>query len=58
MSKAEELLNTLSTATVSTLLADSSTEPHIVIGEDRFITVPSELKRIAVQYDHDRDCYI
>ena len=53
MSKAEELLNTLSTATVSTLLADSSTEPHIVIGEDRFITVPSELKRIAVQYDHD-----
>ena len=53
MSKAEELLNTLSTTTVSTRLADSSTEPHIVIGDDRFITVPSELKRIAVQYDHD-----
>lgn len=53
MSKAEELLNTLSTATVSTLLADSSTEPHIVIGDDRFVTVPSELKRLAVQYDHD-----
>ena len=52
MSKAEELLNTLSTATVSTLLADSSTEPHIVIGDDRFVTVPSELKRLAVQYDH------
>ena len=53
MSKAEELLNTLSTTTVSTLLADSSTEPHIVIGDDRFVTVPSELKRLAVQYDHD-----
>lgn len=53
MSKAEELLNTLSTTTVSTLLADSPTEPHIVIGDDRFVTVPSELKRIAVQYDHD-----
>ena len=53
MSKAEELLNTLSTTTVSTRLADSSTEPHIVIGDDRFVTVPSELKRLAVQYDHD-----
>ena len=53
MSKAEELLNTLSTTTVSTLLADSPTEPHIVIGDDRFIKVPSELKRIAVQYDRD-----
>ena len=53
MSKAEELLNTLSTTAVSTLLADSPTEPHIVIGDDRFVTVPSELKRIAVQYDHD-----
>lgn len=28
-------------------------EPHIVIGEDRFITVPDELKRIAVQFDHN-----
>lgn len=28
-------------------------EPHIVVGEDRFIAVPDELKRIAVQYDHN-----
>lgn len=28
-------------------------EPHIVIGKDRFITIPDELKRIAVQYDHN-----
>lgn len=53
MSKAEELLTTLSTTTASTRLANSSTEPHIVIGDDRFVTVPSDLKRLAVQYDHD-----
>ena len=28
-------------------------EPHIVIGKDRFITVPDQLKRLAVQFDHD-----
>jgi hypothetical protein len=28
-------------------------EPHIVVGKDRFITVPEELKRLAVQYDHN-----
>lgn len=28
-------------------------EQHIVIGQDRFITVPEELKRLAVQYDHN-----
>lgn len=54
MSKAEELLNTLdSNGSVAVLSADASTEPHIVIGRDRFITVPDELKRIAVQYDHN-----
>lgn len=45
MSTAEELLNSLS--------ADSEGEGHIVIGNDRFITVPESLKRIAVQYDHN-----
>lgn len=49
MSGAEELLN----SGASTYLARPETEPHIVIGEDRFITVPAELKRIAVQFDHD-----
>ena len=28
-------------------------EPHIVIGSNRVITVPSSLKRIAVQHDHN-----
>ena len=32
MSKAEELLNTLSEDNVMALTAESSTEPHIVIG--------------------------
>ena len=49
MSGAEELLN----SGASTYLARPETEPHIVVGEDRFITVPPELKRIAVQFDHD-----
>lgn len=54
MSKAEDLLNSLdSENSVMTLSADASTEPHIVIGSDRTITVPDQLKRIAVQYDHD-----
>lgn len=29
------------------------TEEHIIIDKDRFITVPEELKRIAVQHDHN-----
>ena len=49
MSGAEELLN----GQVSTYSARPEAEPHIIIGEDRFIKVPSELKRIAVQYDHN-----
>lgn len=53
MSQAEELLNTLGADEIMPLLADSDTEPHIIIGEDRIIKVPDELKRIAVQYDHD-----
>ena len=28
-------------------------EEHIIIGRDRYITVPEGLKRIAVQYDHN-----
>lgn len=32
---------------------DPSTEPHIVIGDDRTVTVPSELTEIGVQYDHN-----
>ena len=53
MTKAEELLNTLSDDSAMTLTTDPSIEPHIVIGSDRCIAVPNQLKRIAVQYDHN-----
>lgn len=53
MSKADELLSSLSEDDISPQLANPETEPHIVIGEDRVISVPKELQRIAVQYDHD-----
>lgn len=53
MSKAEELLNSISSANNVVLLANVSDEPHIIIDNDRHITVPDELKRLAVQYDHN-----
>lgn len=53
MSKADELLNSLADTTPSLKLANQETEPHIVVGDDRVISVPKELQRIAVQYDHD-----
>lgn len=53
MSKADELLNSLSEDDISLQSVNPETEPHIVIGEDRVISVPEELRRIAVQYDHD-----
>lgn len=52
MSQAEDLLYSL-TRGVQTASVNPSTEGHIVIGDDRFITVPDELKRIAVQFDHN-----
>lgn len=51
MSQADELLGSVSEPVLT--LANTETEPHIVIGDDRVVTVPKELKRIAVQYDHD-----
>lgn len=53
MSKADELLNSLADTTPSLKLANPETEPHIVVGDDRIVSVPKELQRIAVQYDHD-----
>lgn len=53
MSSAEELLNTLTDDEIAAYSAGAVEEPHIIIGNDRFITVPESLKRIAVQYDHD-----
>ena len=57
MSRAEELLNTLTTESDTALenehITHNQAESHIVIDENRMITVPDELKRIAVQYDHN-----
>ena len=53
MSKAELLLNKLDASRIATRLANASEEPHLIIGDDRIINVPDELKRLAVQYDHD-----
>lgn len=53
MSKAEKLLDSLSDGEPVVHLADQLTEGHIVIDADRIITVPDELKRLAVQYDHN-----
>lgn len=53
MSQAEDLLNTLTTSADVTRLADASTEPHIIIDENRVVIVPDVLKRLAVQYDHN-----
>lgn len=53
MSQADALLNSLEEEGISLQLADATTEPHIVIGADRVISVPKELQRIAVQYDHN-----
>lgn len=53
MGSAEELLNSMAEDGISAYTATPETEPHIVIGPDRFITVPDELKRIAVQFDHN-----
>lgn len=49
MNTAEELLNSLAEEAE----AGTATEGHIVIGRDREVTVPDELRRIAVQYDHN-----
>ena len=47
MSKAEGLLESLSTDNSGIL------EPHIIIDKKRKVSVPDELKRIAVQHDHN-----
>lgn len=47
MSQADELLMSLEEDVIETASS------NIVIGMDRFITVPDSLKKIAVQYDHD-----
>lgn len=53
MSLGTELLDEISQNGVAVASVDPSTEEHIVINDNRFISVPSSLKRIAVQFDHD-----
>lgn len=53
MSNAEELLDSVYNTSVTATLSDSSVEGHIIIANDRRMTVPVELKRLAVQYDHN-----
>lgn len=49
-------------ATADELLRGSIAQPdpegHIVVGGDRFITVPSNLKRLGVQYDHNMETVV
>lgn len=53
MSQVEELFKNMTEEDIALYTAEPEIEPHIVVGKDRFITVPEELKRIAVQYDHN-----
>ena len=53
MSLADELLNNLTDEEIAVYTTEDAEQNHIVIGADRFITVPSELKRIAVQHDEN-----
>lgn len=53
MSQAEELLNTIEVDDIPTMSGPYETEPMIVIDENRVIHVPEELRRVAVQYDHN-----
>ncbi len=54
MSQAEELLNSVSANNeIAVQTADPQTEGHIIVDSNRFITVPDELKRIAVANDHN-----
>jgi hypothetical protein len=54
MSQAEELLNSVSANNeIAVQTANPETEGHIIVDSNRFITVPDELKRIAVANDHN-----
>lgn len=57
MSQAEALLNNLTDEQIATYTAAPGPEPHIVVGADRVIAVPEELRRLAVQHDHDIETY-
>lgn len=58
MSQAEALLNSLTDDEIAAYSVDPDNEPHIVVGSDRFITIPESLKKVAVQYDHNVETVI
>ena len=53
MSQVNELLNTMAEDEIAAYTADSENEPHIVIDKDRFAKVPEELRRIAIEGEHN-----
>lgn len=53
MNNSDIMLEELMASQIAPMLFEPETEPHIVISADRYITVPEELARIAVQYDHN-----
>lgn len=53
MSNALDLINGLSEEEIQSRILDYEREGHIIIDDDRRISVPAELQRIAVQYDHN-----
>lgn len=53
MSQADDIFANLSEEDIKLYTADPATEAHIVVSKDRYITVPEELKRIGVQFDHN-----
>ena len=58
MSRAEELLDSLTEEQIATYGINPSEEPHIVIESDKTITVPDELRHIAVQGEHNVETVI
>ena len=58
MSQAEKLLASLYEDGASEYIVNKEGEPHIVVGADRYITVPEELKRIGVEKDHNIETVI
>lgn len=52
MSRVDDLLNDLTEQELIIRAYDETQEPNIVIGSDRIIEVPDELRKIAVQFDH------
>lgn len=55
MSRADELLDAVSNDGIVLYTANPDTEGHIVINDNRKITVPEELRRIAVQFDNNME---